>query len=70
MTYLVVGLDRHTLAPWHQNVAARDAQRAASAAVGRARRGGVELVIAAVIGPGPCVVSVSVDDHTTSARAA
>ena len=70
MTYLVVGLDRQTLAPWHQNVAARDPQRAAGVALDRARDGGVDLVVAAVIGSSSCVVFVPMDDHATSARAA
>jgi hypothetical protein len=70
VTYLVVGLDRHTLAPWHRNVRARDPQSAASDAVDRARGAGVDLVVAAVIGSNSCVVFVPMDDHATSARAA
>jgi len=68
--YLVVGLDRHTLASWHQNIRARDPRRAASVALGRARGAGVDLVVAAVIGSNSCVVFVPVDEHATSARAA
>jgi hypothetical protein len=70
MTYLIVGLDRHTLAPWHQNVQADDATTAAQLAVGRARDAGVDLALAAVIGPNSSVVSVSVERLTTPARAA
>jgi hypothetical protein len=70
VTYLVVGLDRQTLAPWHRNVAADDAASATGVAIGRARGGGVDLVVAAVIGSNSCVVFVPVSDHATSARAA
>jgi hypothetical protein len=59
MTYLIVGLDRQTLAPWHQNVHADDATTAAGVAVRRARGGGVDLVVAAVIGPNLSVVVVA-----------
>jgi hypothetical protein len=51
MTYLIVGLDRPTLATWHQNVLARDVTTATRIACTRAAAQGVQLVIAAVIGP-------------------
>jgi hypothetical protein len=51
MVCLVVGLDRRTLSPWHTNVAARDVAGARTAARARARRLGIDLVIAAAIGP-------------------
>jgi hypothetical protein len=70
MTYLVVGLDRQTLVPWHENIRADDAEAAARVALGRAEERGIDLVVAAVIGPGANVVSVPVDEHTTPARAA
>jgi hypothetical protein len=70
MTYLVVGLDRQTLAPWHENVSADDAEIAMRVAVGRAEERGIDLVVAAVIGANSSVVSIPVDHHTTSARAA
>jgi hypothetical protein len=60
MTYLIVGLDRRTLAPWHRNVFERDAERATQAAVARASAEGVDLIVAAVIGPNSSVL----DDHT------
>jgi hypothetical protein len=60
MTYLIVGLDRRTLAPWHRNVFERDAERATQAAVARASADGVDLIVAAVIGPN----SSFLDDHT------
>jgi predicted Fe-Mo cluster-binding NifX family protein len=70
MTYLIVGLDRHTLAPWHQNVQAEDATAAARVAVGRARDAGVDLVVAAAIGPNSSLVSVSVEPAASAQRAA
>jgi hypothetical protein len=60
MTYLIVGLDRQTLAPWHRNVFERDTAHAIQAAVARASADGVDLVVAAVIGPYSSVL----DDHT------
>jgi hypothetical protein len=56
MTYLIVGLDRRTLAPWHRNVRERDTARATQAAVGRASADGIDLIIAAVIGPNSSVL--------------
>ena len=56
MIYLIVGLDRNDFGPWHGNVAARDVPSAERIARARARRHGVDLVLAAVIGPGPNVV--------------
>ena len=51
MIYLVAGLDQTTLARWHDHVKAADATAAAGIARSRAARQGVELVVAAVIGP-------------------
>ena len=51
MIYLVAGLDQTTLARWHDHVMAADATKAAGIARSRAARQGVELVVAAVIGP-------------------
>jgi hypothetical protein len=70
MTYLIVGLDRQTFSPWHENVQAGDPTTATRVARGRAQAGGIDLVVAAVIGPNSSVVSIPVDQHTTSARAA
>lgn len=56
MTFLIVGLDRATLAPWQRHVRHRDAAAAASLAVARAVGDGVDLVVAAVIGPGSNVL--------------
>jgi hypothetical protein len=66
MTYLIVGLDRSTLAPWHRNVLARDAGTATRLARGRAAAQGVQLVVAAVIGPNSSVLA---DAGTRSAAA-
>jgi hypothetical protein len=60
MTYLIVGLDRRTFVPWYRNVLERDVVRATRAAVARAGADGIDLVVAAVIGPNSSVL----DDHT------
>jgi hypothetical protein len=51
MIYLIVGLDRRTLAPWQRNVRRRDAPSATRAALAHAAAEGVDLVVARVIGP-------------------
>ena len=51
MVCLIVGLDRRTLSPWHTNVAAEDVTRAMTIARSRARRLGIDHVVAAAIGP-------------------
>jgi hypothetical protein len=51
MIYLIVGLDQHSLARWHGNVLAGDVTNALRIARRRAAAEGVDLVIAAVIGP-------------------
>jgi hypothetical protein len=70
VTYLIVGLDRQTLSPWHANLSADDAETATRVAVGRAAGCGIDLVVAAVIGPNSSIVSIPVDERATSARAA
>ena len=55
MTFLIVGLDRNTLVPWHRNISQRDAASAARTARTRAGADGVDLLVAAVIGPGSTV---------------
>lgn len=59
MVYLIVGVDRRTLAPWHRNVAGNDAPSARRHARRSARTMGVDLVVAAVIGPYSSVLSES-----------
>jgi hypothetical protein len=51
MVYLVAGLDRSTYAPWHDNVMAADTTLAKQIARTRAMTQGIDLVVAAVIGP-------------------
>jgi hypothetical protein len=51
MIYLIVGLDRQTLTPWHLNIRARDVITAKQIARSRASADGVDLAVAAVIGP-------------------
>jgi hypothetical protein len=51
VVYLIVGLDRDTLARWHGHVQADDATSAERIAQGRAARQGVTLAVAAAIGP-------------------
>ena len=57
MTYLIVGVDRRTLAPWHRHVRERDLLSATRSAVARACADGVDLAVAAVIGPNSSVVT-------------
>ena len=57
MTYLVVGVDQSTFAPWHQNVGAADVATAKQVAFARAQARGIQLVIAAVIGPNCTVMA-------------
>ena len=47
MTYLVVGLDQSTFAPWHENIRAADVEAARE----------IQLVVAAVIGPNCTVMA-------------
>jgi hypothetical protein len=61
MTYLIVGLDRKTLAPWHRNVLERDAASATRAAIAHARADGVDLLVAALIGPNSSVLDTHSD---------
>lgn len=51
MIHLIVGIDRYTTAPWHQHVAADDVMSATEIAMARAKKSGVDLVVAAVLGP-------------------
>lgn len=57
MTYLIVGVDRNTLARWHRNVLACDVTTATQIARAFAARQGVELLVAAVIGPNASVLA-------------
>jgi hypothetical protein len=66
VTYLIVGLDRQTLTPWHQNIRADDARIATRVALDRAQSRGVDLIVAAVIGPNSTIVSTPVDERAWS----
>jgi hypothetical protein len=57
VTYLVVGLDQSTFAPWHENVRAVDVATAKQIAFARAHARGIDLVVAAVIGPNSTVLA-------------
>ena len=66
MTFLIVGLDRHTLARWHDNILADDASAAARIARARAAAQGIRLVVAAVIGPNSSVLPDAGDEWAAS----
>ena len=70
MVCLVVGLDRRTLSPWHTNVAAADVRSAKTTARARARRLGIDLVIAAAIGPYASVLADPAEDLGAAAYVA
>lgn len=70
MTYLVVGLDLATHAPWHENVSADDAGTATRIARARAAAQGIDLVVAALIGPNSAVVSDSPQEHAARLKVA
>jgi hypothetical protein len=57
VTYLVVGLDQSTFAPWHENIRAVDVATAKRVAFARAQARGIQLVVAAVIGPHSTVLA-------------
>jgi hypothetical protein len=70
MTYLVVGLDQSSFAPWHQNVRADDVTTAKQIAFARAHARGIHLVVAAVIGPNSTVLPDPVQTHASWSQAA
>jgi hypothetical protein len=67
--YLVVGLDQDTLAPWHDNVRARDVSTAKRIALARAEAKGINLAVAAVLGPNSSLLTRDVDELATRSRA-
>jgi hypothetical protein len=67
--YLIVGLDRTTFARWHRNVMAGDAPSAARVARTRAASQGIDLVVAAVVGPYSTLVD-PMDDAPVVRKAA
>jgi hypothetical protein len=70
VTYLIVGLDRTTLAPWHENVQAHDVTAATRLARARAQACGINLVIAAVIGPNSSVLTQPAGEPATTSKPA
>jgi glycerol-3-phosphate dehydrogenase len=70
VTYLIVGLDKHNLVPWHDNICAGDAATAKRTAHARALAQGIHLVVAAVIGPNLAVLSDREDERVSSHKAA
>ena len=70
VTYLVVGLDLKTHAPWHENVSADDVGTATRIARTRAAAQGIGLVVAALIGPNSAVVSDSPAEWAPGLKAA
>lgn len=70
MVYLIVGLDRKTYARWHQNVSAEDIGAAKRSADERAAAQGIDLVIAAVIGPNSAVLPDPAEERVVELKAA
>lgn len=70
MTYLIIGLDRNTHAPWHENVLAGDIATATRIARARAAAQGIHLVVAAVIGPDSSVVADPTEERAAASKAA
>ena len=70
VTYLIVGIDLKTHASWHENVSADDVGTARRIARARAAAHGIDLVVAAVIGPNSAVVSDSDPEWTSGLKAA
>jgi hypothetical protein len=70
VTYLIVGLDRSTLARWHGNVLAGDIVTATRIAQARAAVQGIKLVVAAVIGPNSCVLPDPAGERAAASIAA
>jgi hypothetical protein len=66
VTYLIVGLDRLTFARWHEHVLARDVTSATRIARERAAAAGIDLVLAAIIGPYSSVLSDPAEERAAS----
>jgi uncharacterized FlgJ-related protein len=70
VTYLIVGLNLKTNASWHENVSADDIATAKQVARTRAAAQGIDLVVAAVIGPNSAVVSDPAEEWASGLKAA
>jgi hypothetical protein len=70
MTYLIVGLDIRTHTRWHGNVSADNIGAAKQIARARAGAQGINLVVAAVVGPNSAVMSDPARDLSAGLKAA
>lgn len=70
VTYLIVGIDLKTHAPWHENVSADGVGPATRIARARAAAQGIDLVVAALIGPNSAVVVDSPAEWPAGLKAA
>ena len=70
MVYLITGLDRSTFARWHDHVMAADVTIATRIAQARAAAQGIELVVAAVIGPNSSLVGDAIKPSPSGSLAA
>jgi hypothetical protein len=68
MIYLIAGLDRSTFARWHDHVMAADVSLATRIAQARAAAQGLDLVVAAVIGPCSNLVSDGAESTASHPR--
>jgi hypothetical protein len=69
VVYLVIGLDAGTWAGWHRNVLATDVTMAVQRARFGAAAEGIDLIVAAVVGPHSSVVASAGDGIPNAARA-
>jgi hypothetical protein len=68
--YLIVGLDRTSLASWHENIQARDVTAVTRLALARAQARGINLVVAAVIGLHSSVLPHPAGEPATTSKPA
>ena len=70
MTYPIVGLNKQTLVPWHHNVCTSDEVTARLMARARAAEQGIDVVVAALVGPNLSIVSEPKDQRATPYKTA
>lgn len=68
MIYLIAGVDRSTFTRWHDHVMAADVSLATRIAQARAAAQGLDLVVAAVIGPCSNLVSDGAESTASPPR--
>lgn len=68
MTYLIVGIDLDNLTPWHRNVRAADIASARRIASCWAQKMGINLAVAAVLGPNSNILEERRPSGTESIR--